>query len=161
MTEPRPKVTREGIHIEREVADDVAIEVELDSNVLGPYRFPDPLRRRPPALIYLAMAVLVVWLIDPLPALIPLAVGAWHWLGSWPLAIEQEEALAKAAGAVEFPVGHASAAMTFHGLRARPRWSVILYSAAGPPDQRALVVVDAVDNSQVGETYVDKISPDR
>ena len=47
VTEPESRrVDREGIHIERDLADSISIEEELDSNVVGPYRFPSPMRRR-------------------------------------------------------------------------------------------------------------------
>jgi hypothetical protein len=151
------RVSREGIHIDRAVADAVAIEEELDANLVGPYRFPDPARRRIGAAIYAALAVLVALMIDPWPALIPLALAAWHLAAAWPLRVDQEEALARAAPAVDFPIGHASAAVTFHGLRARPRWSVILYSAAEPPDQRALVTIDAVTGTLVGDPYTENL----
>lgn len=151
------RVTREGIHIDRDVADAVAIEEELDANVVGPYRFPDPARRRVPALIYLVLAVLVALVVHPWPALVPLGLAAWHLLASWSLRVEQEEALTRAAPAVDFAVGHASAAVTFHGPRARPRWSVILYSAAEPPDRRALITIDAVTGDQVGDPYVEDL----
>lgn len=151
------RVTREGIHIDRDIAEAVAIEEELDSNVVGPYRFPDPDRRRVPALIYAVLAPLVAIVIHPLPALLPLGLAVWHLLSSWSLQVEQEEALTRAAPAVDFAVGHASAAVTFHGLRARPRWSVILYSATEPPDRRALVTIDAVTGDQVGAPYTESL----
>lgn len=156
MNEER-RVTRDGIHIDRDVAEAVAIEEELDSSVVGPYRFPDPVRRRNPALIYGVLTVVVAVMIHPMPALVPLGLAAWHLLASWSLRVEQEEALTRAAPAVDFPVGHASAAVTFHGLRARPRWSVILYSAASPPDRRALITVDAVTGDQIGAPYVEDL----
>lgn len=152
MTEER-RVTREGIHIDREVAEAVAIEEELDSSVVGPYRFPSPTRRRVSAVVYLVAAVLVAVIIEPLPALALVALATWHWWSSWPLRVEQEHAMEKAGASVDFGVGHASAAITFHGVRARPRWSVILYSAAEPPDRRALVAVDAVTGEVVGDPY--------
>lgn len=151
------RVDRDGIHIDRDVADAVAIEEELDANIVGPYRFPDPGRRRIPAFVYGAFAVLVGILFGPLTALIPLALSGWHLAGAWPLRVPQEEALSLAARQVDFGVGHASAAVTFHGFRARPRWSVIVYSAAEPPDRRALVRVDAVDGSMVEEPYVESL----
>ena len=46
---------------------------------------------------------------------------------------------------VGFPVGHASAQQVWHGLRSRPTWRVLCYSAEEPPDRRGLVLVDAVD----------------
>jgi hypothetical protein len=62
-----------------------------------------------------------------------------------------------AAAAIDFPVGHSSASVRFHGWRSRPRWSVLLYSATEPPDQRALVVVDAVSGEIVETPYVESI----
>lgn len=156
MTEER-RVTREGIHIERDVADAVAIEEELDANAVGPYRFPDPIRRRIGAAVYTALALIVALVIDPLPALLLLVLAAWHLFSAWPLRVEQEDALARAAPAVDFPIGHASAAVSFHGVRARPRWSVILYSATEPPDQRALVTIDAVTGDVIGDPYVEDL----
>lgn len=149
------RFSRDGIHIDRDVAEAVAMEEELDANVVGPYRFPDPARRRTGAFIYAGLAVFVAVVVDPLAALLPVALAAWHWLSAWHLQVEQEEALRRAAPAVDFPVGHASAAVTFHGLRARPRWSVILYSAADPPDRRALVTIDGVTGDVVGEPYTE------
>lgn len=156
MSEER-RVTREGIHIPKEVAEAVAIEEELDSNVVGPYRFPDPSRRRIAAAIYAVLAALVALIVDPLVALVPGALAAWHLSAAWPLRVEQEQALPKAAAAVDFPIGHSSAALTFRGLRARPQWSVILYSAAEPPDRRALVTLDAVTGEVIGEPYVEEL----
>lgn len=153
------RVTREGIHIDREVADAVAIEEELDSNLVGPYLFPDPRRRRVPAAIYAVVTVVVAFVIGPLPALLPATLALWHTLAAWPLTIDPEGALGAAATAVPFSIGHASAAVTFHGLRARPRWSVIVYSASEPPDKRALVVVDALRGQTIGDAYVEDIAP--
>lgn len=156
MSEER-RVTREGIHIDRDIAEAVAIEEELDSNVVGPYRFPDPVRRRVPALIYGILGVLVALVIHPWPALLPVALAAWHLVSTWSLQVEQQEALTQAAPAVDFAVGHASAAVTFHGFRARPRWSVILYSATEPPDRRTLVTIDAVTGDQIGTPYTEQL----
>ena len=47
--------------------------------------------------------------------------------------------------AVGFPVGHASAQLMWRGLRSRPTWRILLYSAEEPPKTRGLVVVDGVD----------------
>lgn len=151
------KASREGIHIEREVADAVAIDEELDSSLVGSHLFPDPVRRRIPAFIYLALAVLVGFLWEPWSAGIPAGLGLWHLTSSWRLRIDERQAMTTAATAVDFPIGHASAAVTFHGLRARPRWSVVLYAASEPPDRRALVIVDAVVGEVVGEAYVEQI----
>lgn len=156
MSEER-RITREGIHIDAEVAEAVAIEEELDSNVVGPYRFPDPRRRVVAAGVYLVTAGLVAVLVDPLAALVLVLIGGFHWWAAWPLRVEQSRALSRAAAAVDFPVGHASAAVTFHGVRSRPRWSVILYSAAEPPDRRALVTIDGVTGELIDEAYEESL----
>ncbi len=152
------KVSREGIHIDREVADAVAIEAELDSTVVGPYQFPDPTRRRIPAYIYGALAIAMALTIDPLPALLPAGLAIWHLLGTWPLRVREQDALSAAASAIDFPVGHVSAAVGFRGLRSRPQWSVIIYSASEPPDHRALVVVDGVSGQIADEPYVEPLT---
>lgn len=160
MTEPvSRRVDREGIHIERDLADSVAIEEELDSNVVGPYRFPSPTRRRIAGWVFVVGAVLAVVLLDDgwIPALGFVALALWQFAASWPLNIDEHQALTIAGSAVDFPVGHASAAVTFRGLRSVPRWSVVLYSAAEPPDRRALVVVDAVTGDVAEEPYVEDV----
>jgi len=154
-----PRVDREGIYIERDLADSVSIEEELDSNVVGPYRFPTPMRRRIAGWVFVVGAALTVVLLDDgwIPALGFAALALWQFAASWPLNIDEHKALAIAGSAVDFPVGHASAAVTFRGLRSVPRWSVVLYSAAEPPDQRALVVVDAVTGELAEEPYVEAV----
>lgn len=161
MTErDEPRVDRSGIFIERDLADAVAIEEELDSNQVGPYRFPEPTRRRTSGWVFVAAAVITMILIDGgwLPAIGLLALAAWNFASAWPLAIDESRALSIAGSAVEFPVGHASAAVTFRGWRSRPRWSVVLYSAEEPPDQRALVVVDAVTGGLAEDPYVEPVA---
>lgn len=159
MTNEDPRIDRSGIHIDRDLAESVAIEAELDANTVGAYRFPSPQRRRLAGWVYLAMAALTLVAVDGWIVSAGLAaLGVWHFLAAWPLAIDETEALKIAGAAVEFPVGHASAAVRFAGWRSRPRWAVVLYSAADPPDERALVVVDAVDGG-VEETYRETISP--
>ncbi|MPZ71433.1 MAG: hypothetical protein GEU71_18205 [Actinobacteria bacterium] len=165
MNEKRPldpRVSREGIHIDRDLAEAEAIEEELDSNVVGPYGFPDPRRRRTSGVILLVLAgglaIGTIWNTGLwIGAVIAALVGVWFMAAAWPLRIDQGQALAEAVGSVGFPVGHASAAVTFHGIRSRPRWSVILYEATEPPDQRALVTIDAVDGTQPDPVYVEQL----
>ena len=92
-----------------------------------------------------------------LPAVGFIALAAWQFGSAWPLNVDEHQALEIAGAAVQFPVGHASAAVTFQGLRSRPRWSVVLYSAAEPPDQRGLVVVDAVSGDVAEDPYVESV----
>jgi hypothetical protein len=160
MTEHDGRIDREGIYIDRDLADSIAIEEELDANIEVEYRFPDPSRRRISGWVYLVAAV-VAWL--SFEGSLPIAIGfaalsAWHFLSAWPLAIDEKQAMSVSGAAVGFPVGHASAAVRFSGWRSRPRWSVVLYSATEPPDQRALVVVDAVSGEVVETPYVEPIS---
>lgn len=155
----QPRVDREGIHIERDLAEKLAIEEELDANTVGPFRFPSPLRRRIAGWVFVAAAVLALVVVDGgwIPAVGFIALALWQFASAWPLEIDENQALAIAGSRVEFPVGHASAAVTFRGWRATPRWSVVLYSAAEPPDQRALVVVDARTGEVTEDPYVEPV----
>jgi hypothetical protein len=160
MTEPEtPRVDRSGIHIDHDLAESLAIEEELDSSVVGPYRFPSPMRRRISGWVFVGAAVLAMLVIDGgwLPAIGLFALAAWNFASSWPLSVDESRALSLAGAAVPFPVGHASAAVTFRGFRSRPQWSVVLYSAEEPPDRRALVVVDAVSGEVADEPYVEDV----
>lgn len=156
----------DGIRIPEDVAKAEGVPEDLDSGLLGPYRFPSPVRRRTAALVYVAAAVL-----SALGALAGLASGFWvvsaaflvvaflHDRAAWPLVIEQEEALIASAASVPFAVGHASAALGFVGLRSRPVWNVILYSAEEPPDRRALVRLDAITGKRLDTPYTEKVEP--
>lgn len=161
MSEEEPRIDREGIHIERDLADQIAIEEELDANVEGEYRFPSPQRRRIAGWIYLAAGIVSVFAFEGgwVAGVAFAALGAWQFLSSWPMNIDEHEAMTTAAAAVDFPIGHSLASVRFRGWRSRPRWSVMLYSAAEPPDQRALVVVDAVCGEVVEQPYTEEIAP--
>ena len=155
------RIDREGIHIDRELADAIAIEDELDANIVGVYRFPSPERRRLAGWVSLVLGV-VAALTIPGGWVVAIGFGliaAWQFASAWPLAVDEHEALRTAAAEVDFPVGHASAAVRFHGWRSRPRWAVVLYSASEPPDQRALVVIDAVTGEVVEDPFVEAIAP--
>ena len=160
MSDEERRVDREGIHIERDLADQLAIEEELDANLEGNYRFPQPSRRRIAGWIYLVVGLACVFAFEGgwVVAIGFAGLAVWQFLSSWPLRIDEHEAMTTAAAAVDFPIGHASASVRFHGWRSRPRWSVLLYSAAEPPDQRALVVVDAVTGVVVETPYVESIA---
>lgn len=156
-----PTVDRGGIHIERDLADQIAIEEELDSNIEGEYRFPSPSRRRIAAWVYLVAGLVAGltfeggwWVAAGF-----LALAIWQFASSWPLEVDENEAMTTAAAVVDFPIGHASASVRFTGWRSRPRWSVVMYAASEPPDQRALVVVDAVSGEIVETPYVEDIAP--
>ena len=160
MNDDDRRIDREGIHIERDLADQIAIEEELDANIEGEYRFPAPTRRRISAWVYL-VAGAIAWVTIDNGWLVTVGfavLASWQLLSSWPLAVDEREAMTKAAAAVDFPIGHSSASVRFHGWRSRPRWSVVLYSASEPPDQRALIVVDAVSGEIVETPYVELIA---
>lgn len=156
----------DGIRIPKEIADEEGVPDDLDSALVGPYRFPSPIRRRAAARFYLLGALLAA-----LGGLADLATGLWavsagflviaylHNRAAWPLLIEQEEALSSAAARVPFAVGHASAALGFSGLASRPVWNVVLYSAEEPPVQRALVRLDAAIGKQIDHTYMEDLDP--
>jgi hypothetical protein len=80
-----------------------------------------------------------------------LAIGAYHVATAWPLAVRDTDALVAAAGAVGFPVGHASAQLGWRGLRSRPTWRILLYSGEEPPSRRGLVLVDGVDGEVLAQ----------
>jgi hypothetical protein len=134
---------------------------------VGPYLFPDIRRRRIPAFIYGGAAVVltVVWALGHhggvlvnggfLAAALALAVIAgYHWVAAYPLQVQDLDALSAASRVVGFPVGHASAQLGWRGVRSRPTWRILLYSAEDPPTQRGLVLVDAVDG-EVVDHYVE------
>lgn len=142
--------------------DAVRDELPEDLNAagyVGPYRFPDNSRRRIPGTMYLviAAACFVLWLVrrdhDPVfvnRGMVLLAgllafVGLLSITSGWRLRIDEKEALVVATQAVGFPVGHASAQQVWRGLRARPTWRVLCYSAEEPPRRRGFVLVDAID----------------
>ena len=52
-------------------------------------------------------------------------------------------------------MGHASAQLAWRGLRSRPTWRILLYSAEDPPDKRGLVMVDGVDGHVVAHMVED------
>ncbi|MDP9464386.1 MAG: hypothetical protein M3P52_07165 [Actinomycetota bacterium] len=130
---------------------------------LGPYRFPDNSRRRRPAYLYFAIAVvcLLLWFWrrghDPVlvnggmvwAAILLGAVGLLSLTSGWKMNVDEKQALVAAQGAVGFPVGHASAQQVWRGLRSKPTWRVLVYSAESPPRQRSLVLVDAIDGTVV------------
>lgn len=163
MTGGNRGIDRQGIYISPETAEQEAVPDELNADLVGDYRFPDPRRRRVAAWIYagLAVGLFAAAFVSARPwwmgGVIAGVLAVWHRLAAWPLEIDQEQALAIAASRVEFSVGHASAGVSFAGVRSRPRWQVIVYSAENPPSRRALVQLDAVDGSAVGDVYSEAV----
>jgi hypothetical protein len=136
-----------------------ALPEDLDVTAyVGPYTFPDIKRRRIAGTIYAVLALLCLWAglaFDNAGFLLAAGLlgftAAYHFIAGWPLRIDQTEALAIASRAVGFPVGHASAQLAWRGLRSRPTWRILLYSADEPPSIRGLVQLDAVDGRVLGD----------
>jgi hypothetical protein len=72
-------------------------------------------------------------------------IGAYQLAAGWDLEVDERDALVAASAAVGFPVGHASAQMGWRGLRSRPTWRILVYSADDPPSRRGFVLVDGID----------------
>jgi hypothetical protein len=136
---------------------------DLDASAfVGPYTFPDNKRRRIPGYIYIGLGLLceLLWFTAGADAVLVnkgilaagialLLIGGYHLLAGYPLELDEHEALVAATREVGFPVGHASAQMGWRGLRSRPTWRILLYSADEPPAKRGLVLVDGVDGEVV------------
>lgn len=159
-----------------DAADEIRDQLPADLDVtgfVGPYQFPDNSRRRIPAGLYLVIAALcaLAWFVSRdadtalvndgfLYAALLLAVFAAYGLSaSWRMTVNERDALVRATQAVGFAVGHASAQQVWRGLRSRPTWRVFCYSAQEPPQQRGLVLVDAIDG-RIVECLVED-NPDR
>ncbi|HSO96578.1 MAG TPA: hypothetical protein VLV81_11115 [Acidimicrobiia bacterium] len=136
-----------------------ALPAELDVTAyVGPYLFPTPRRRLVAAAILVAVALvgLAAYAASSnggllAGAILLLVVAGYHALTAWPLTVDQTDALVLATRTVGFPVGHASAQLTWRGLRSRPTWRILLYSADTPPSMRGLVELDAVDGTVLGD----------
>jgi hypothetical protein len=87
-------------------------------------------------------------------------VGSINLVMAWRLGTTAEEALAAAGRHVSFPIGHASAAVTFEGWRSRPVWQVVVYSADDPPSTRAIVNVDGLTGAVIGTPYEEVVTRD-
>jgi hypothetical protein len=140
---------------------------ELDvTGYVGPYHFPNNNRRRISAAIlgtagaacialYAAFgdAVLVNrgFLVG---GILLLALAAYHLLSGVTLRVSATDALVAASQTVGFPIGHASAQLSWRGLKSRPTWRILIYSADEPPTKRGLLLVDGV-TGEVGERLVE------
>jgi hypothetical protein len=146
------------------------LPAELDvSGYVGQYTFPDIRRRRIPAVMYalLGVGLLALWathrggghvLVNEgtlVAAVALLLIALYHAATAWPLAVRETDALVAAVRRVGFAVGHASAQLGWRGLRSRPTWRILLYSAEDPPLRRGYVIVDAVDGEVVGHFVED------
>lgn len=150
-----------------EYRDELPADLDVTGYV-GPYQFPDNSRRRIPAAIYAAIAAIcvVVWVVGNgstawvnhgwlWAAGALAAVALYSFTSGWRMHVDETEALMAAQRAVGFPVGHASAQQVWRGLRSRPTWRVLCYSAEEPPRRRALVLVDAIDGTVVEQLTQD------
>ena len=140
-----------------EIRDELPAELDL-TGFVGPYQFPDNSRRRVPGVMYLIIgAGLIIWyvLADAHAVLVNagfawaggllVAVGLFSITSGWRMTLRETDALLVATRAVGFPVGHASAQLAWRGLRSRPTWRILCYSAENPPRQRGFLLIDAVD----------------
>ena len=185
-TSERPEHTAEQLTQERDEAVDPAdpeateeVRDELPSDLdvsgfVGPYKFPDNSRRRIPGSLYLGIAALCVlaWLLwhDDASGLVNggfllaagllTAVGIFSITSGWRLGLDEKQALVEATKHVGFPVGHASAQLSWHGLRSRPTWRILLYSTENPPRRRGFVLVDAVDGHVLEDLVEDNPEED-
>jgi hypothetical protein len=153
--------------------DDGAIRDELPDDLdaagyVGPYTFPDNSRRRIPGYLYLGVAALclLLWatagddavLVNDgfLWVAIGLALfGLYCIVAGSRLGTDETDALVAATKAVDFPVGHASAQLGWRGLRSKPTWRILLFSAEEPPAKRGFVLVDALTGDVLDEIVED------
>jgi len=157
-TDERPPApSRDG-----DVVDELPEDLNA-SDFVGPYVFPNNNRRRIPGYLYLLTGAgcVVAWaatgrgdgiLVNGgflFAGILLVLVGGYHLLAGWDLDVDERDALVAATRQVGFAVGHASAQLGWRGLRSRPTWRILLYSAEDPPKIRGLVLVDGVDGEIV------------
>ena len=142
---------------------------DLDAaGYVGPYTFPDNARRRIPGAIYVGVAAVcfALWVTAGDDAVlindgflwvaVGLALfGAYCFVAGQRLGTDETDALVAATRSVGFPVGHASAQLGWRGLRSRPTWRILLFSADEPPSRRGFVLVDAVDGTVLDQIVED------
>lgn len=147
-----------------EIRDELPDDLDA-AGYVGPYQFPDNSRRRWPGVWYLVIAAVCVVVVVAFPdavivnggwlvaAAVLAVVGVFSITSGWRMHVDERDALIAAQQGLGFPVGHASAQQVWRGLRSRPTWRILAYSADDPPTRRGLVLVDAVDG-RVIETLV-------
>lgn len=157
VDEPTPSEVADA-----EVRDELPEDL-VAAGYVGPYVFPNNNRRRIPGYLYLMLAAALVaaWAIRDQgdgvlinggflgSAILLAVVGTYHLLSGFDLSFDERDALVAASRTVGFPVGHASAQLGWRGIRSRPTWRILLYSAEDPPATRGLVLVDGVDGEIV------------
>ncbi|MGQ0431392.1 MAG: hypothetical protein ACT452_03170 [Microthrixaceae bacterium] len=151
-----------------ESSADAAIRDELPADLnastfVGPYVFPNNNRRRIPGYLYLLMGAscIAAWALTGqgdgvlvnggffFAGVLLVLLGGYHLVAGWNLDVDERDALVAATRLVGFAVGHASAQLGWRGVRSRPTWRILLYSAEDPPKTRGLVLVDGVDGEIV------------
>ena len=150
-----------------EIRDELPEDLDA-AGYVGPYTFPDNSRRRIPGVLYLAVAALclALWatagddavLVNDgfLWVAIGLALfGLYCIVAGQKLGTDETDALVAATKAVGFPVGHASAQLGWRGLRSKPTWRILLFSAEEPPATRGFVLVDAVNGEVLDQIVED------
>ena len=150
-----------------EVTDDLPEDLNA-SEWVGPYVFPNNNRRRVPGYLYLGIgaACIAAWALAGsdavlvnggflLAGILLLLLGAYHLVAGWNLDVDERDALVAATKEMGFAVGHASAQLGWRGVRSRPTWRILLYSAEEPPLKRGLVLVDGVDGEIVADFVED------
>lgn len=154
-------------HDDDEIHDELPEDLDV-TGFVGPYVFPNNNRRRIPGYLYIGMGIacIVLWAVAGSDAVLVnggflaagsglVLFGGYHLLAGWNLEVDEKQALVAATREVGFAVGHASAQMGWRGLRSRPTWRILLYSAEDPPTKRGLVLVDGVDGEVLGHFVED------
>ncbi len=149
-----------------DVRDELPEDLDA-SGYVGPYTFPDNARRRIPGVLYLVTGAIsaLAWVLAGDDAVLVndgflfvgialSAFGVYCLVAGTRLGVDETEALISATRTAGFAVGHASAQLGWRGLRSRPTWRILLYSAEEPPEQRGLVLVDGIDG-EVLEHFVE------
>src|SRR4051794_9015075 len=145
------------------------LPAELDvSGYVGQYMFPNNNRRRIPGLIYLIVGAgcIALWagyhdggvFVNDGYLIVGIglvAMAIYHFFAGISRPVDDTDALVAATKQVGFPVGHASAQLSWRGLLSRPTWRILLYSAENPPERRGLVLVDGVDAAVVAHFVED------
>lgn len=150
---------------EKDLSDVVdELPEDLDREFSTPYEFPDNKRRRVPGVLYIVLAAITLVVAFTagadailvnrglvIGAIALIVIGLYHLIAAVPLVHDENDALVVATRSVGFPVGHASAQLGWRGLRSRPVWKILLYSAEDPPEQRGLVLVDAATGCTIDQ----------
>ncbi len=136
------------------------------SGYVGPYTFPNNNRRRISGIIFAAFGLVCIGLYAArghgvlvnrgflFGGVGLLALSCHHLASGVTLKVDETDALVAATRTVGFPIGHASAQLSWRGLMSRPTWRILLYSADDPPAKRGLVLVDGV-TGEVGDHFVE------